>query len=587
MRIQWNQLGCTEKNYLKGMKHDFYTRHAGYICPCCGIEIFSEWHLFQGANYLEYHASDVPKSTQLVAEVQESLVKNEVELDRKKMQDEAVAFAELETCPCCGGQLSHESTHFIQVETAWSGYDWEKSDFFFKNNTCLYAPNYGVIGTEAAFQAIWKVNSIDKMFTFLHEKQQGIGEQLAKESVSALTAQFDIPVSASLNADVLTTIKSNPEKLQEFFLKIINLEKNIELLKQRLFFLYSSSYRVNQQAKLAQSYPILSERNAVTEKINGLQSELQNKINKIAEIQKYRDRIISEKVVPPSVPFPVMPTEPEKPAYATPNLFNKKKVNAENEVKTAKYNNDMILYNKAIAEYPVQLAMAQKQQDLLYTKAVSDRKKEINEVEEKLSEETASLNQFRSELELKKATLEREIEQLQNNIDYPAVQLKISLDKEISTAEELLADLFKSRNQLYGTGIVFGKYHDLVAITSFYEYLLSGRCETLEGVNGCYNLYESEIRANTIISKLAAIGDSLEQIKNNQYMLYAQLTEINTEVNVLNTTTTTLLKGVIDTAECLLNQNAVIAHNSAVSAFYAKLNAEIASSNRYISMICW
>ena len=260
------------------------------------------------------------------------------------MQDEAVTFSQLEICPCCGGQLKHEPMHFIQVESVWSGFDWEVKDFFFKNFTCLYAPNSEVVGIDAAFQAIWKVNSIDNMFAYLHESQQGIGERTAKESVSALMTQYDTPVSASANAETLTMIKSNSEKLQEYFLKIINLEKNIEFLKQRLFFLYASGYRVNQQAKLAQFYPVLFERKTAAETISELQSELQSRINEIAEIQKRRERLITEEVTPPVVPLPVIPTEPEKPVYATPSLFNKKRIIAENEAKATKYNNDVIMY---------------------------------------------------------------------------------------------------------------------------------------------------------------------------------------------------------------------------------------------------
>lgn len=92
---------------------------------------------------------------------------------------------------------------------------------------------------------------------------------------------------------------------------------------------------------------------------------------------------------------------------------------------------------------------------------------------------------------------------------------------------------------------------------------------------------------NIIINRLDEIGGFLERIKNNQYMLYSQLSEINTELSALNATTTAMLNGLRDTTEAFLEHSAVIAHNSAVSAYYSKVNAEIASSARYISMICW
>ena len=73
---------------------------------------------------------------------------------------------------------------------------------------------------------------------------------------------------------------------------------------------------------------------------------------------------------------------------------------------------------------------------------------------------------------------------------------------------------------------------------------------------------------------------------NNQYYLYSQLSQINTEVNALNVTTAALYNGVSDAAEKILEQSAVIAHNSAAAAFYAKINAEMASADQYISIIC-
>lgn len=587
MRVQWNQLGCTEKNYLPGMKQSFRTYHSGYICPHCGLELYGEWHIFQGADYMEYFSSDVPEHKQATAKKKVDEAKKIAIPDNKKMQEEAVAFSLLKECPCCGGLLEHEPMYFIQVETAWGGGDWERNNFFFKSNVCHYAPNWSILGTDAAWQAIWKVNTVDNMFDYLHEQQQGIGEKKAVVAIAELIDRYDTPLSVTVNQEEASSVKSSSQKLQEYFLKIINVEKNIHSVKQRLFFLLSSSYKVNQEATLAQFYPLMSEKQRVSDAIAELDSEFRRKSNEIAELKQRREHLRTASVVPPSVPMPVKPSEPIKPVYTTANLFNKKKIAAENEAKAEKYNAEVALYNKALAEYPALLDAAKKQQEALREKTIRERDEEIIALETSIEEKSSALDRFKNEIEAQKTALERNLTQLQSNTDYPAVQLKMSLDNEIAMAEEMLANLFKQKHQLYGTGIVFGKYHDLAASTSFYEYLLSGRCEALDGVNGCYNLYESELRANIIINKLDAIGDSLEQIKGNQYMLYSQLSQINTELSSLNSTTTAMLNGIRDTAEIFLEHSAVIAHNSAVSAYYSKINAEIASSDRYISMICW
>ena len=407
------------------------------------------------------------------------------------------------------------------------------------------------------------------------------------QKLESYVKSCDLPIIVKTNADEVTNIKTDIEKLKDYFLRIINIETNIRSIKQRLFVLYSLSHEINRQAKFAQLYPVMSQKKEITEKINGLQAEFRGKANELSELQRRKDILCAESVAVPHVAMPVQPIEPIKPIYATANIFNKKKVTAENEAKSEKYNTEVALYNKALAEYPVLLEAAKKQQEELREKAIQERNRDILELGKKIEEKTLALEKFKNEIEAQQRTLENELSLLQNNTDYPAVQLKINIDGEITTAENTLASLFKQKNQLYATEIIFGKYRDLAAITSFYEYLISGRCETLDGTNGCYNLYESELRANIIINKLDAIGDSLEQIKENQYMLYSQLSQTNTELSSLNSTTTAMLNGIRDTAEIFLEHSAVIAHNSAVSAYYAKLNAEIASSDRYISMICW
>ena len=67
----------------------------------------------------------------------------------------------------------------------------------------------------------------------------------------------------------------------------------------------------------------------------------------------------------------------------------------------------------------------------------------------------------------------------------------------------------------------------------FFEYLSAGRCDALEGTYGAYNLYESECRANLIISQLNQIFESLEQIKKNQFTVYNELQAIKVAINDL------------------------------------------------------
>ena len=90
------------------------------------------------------------------------------------------------------------------------------------------------------------------------------------------------------------------------------------------------------------------------------------------------------------------------------------------------------------------------------------------------------------------------------------------MDVNLSATQEALA-------ALYEHDVIFPKYRNLPALTSIYEYFLTGRCEELSGPHGAYNLYEDEVRKNTVISQLNTIIENLEQIRQNQYMLYEQV----------------------------------------------------------------
>lgn len=107
---------------------------------------------------------------------------------------------------------------------------------------------------------------------------------------------------------------------------------------------------------------------------------------------------------------------------------------------------------------------------------------------------------------------------------------------------------------LYEEGIIYPKYQNLVAVSTIYEYLASGRCDRLEGPNGAYNLYEMELRQNIVIGQLSTITEHLEQIKENQYTLYY-------EIQNANRNSESMLSSIGDDVKISAYQNAAIAKN--------------------------
>lgn len=99
-------------------------------------------------------------------------------------------------------------------------------------------------------------------------------------------------------------------------------------------------------------------------------------------------------------------------------------------------------------------------------------------------------------------------------------------DNEQANTDVLNRELQKSKvllEQLYSQQVVYQKYCTLPALTSIYEYFITGRCEELAGPYGAYNMYEDELRKDIVISQLNVVIEHLERIKQNQYMLYQQV----------------------------------------------------------------
>ena len=81
--------------------------------------------------------------------------------------------------------------------------------------------------------------------------------------------------------------------------------------------------------------------------------------------------------------------------------------------------------------------------------------------------------------------------------------------------------------QIYAEDIIFPKYRNLVAVASLYEYICAGRCSSLEGHEGAYNIYEAEVRLDRIVTQLDQVLAHLDAIQNNQFVLFTAVQEIN------------------------------------------------------------
>lgn len=151
-------------------------------------------------------------------------------------------------------------------------------------------------------------------------------------------------------------------------------------------------------------------------------------------------------------------------------------------------------------------------------------------------------------------------------------------NKQIQIIQSRINELEAQKNatsealgKLYALGIIYPKYQALVPVVMFCEYIEAGRCSQLEGHEGAYNIYESELRQNIIIAKLNDVINRLEQIKDNQWMLYTAIQRGNQKVDQLCSATYESAKRL----EGIQNNAAISAENSRITAQNTRILAEI------------
>lgn len=169
------------------------------------------------------------------------------------------------------------------------------------------------------------------------------------------------------------------------------------------------------------------------------------------------------------------------------------------------------------------------------------------------------LNKENEEIQL----LNAEIMEKNRCNNYYINQKIIILNKEKDRLLSAYRETKNTLNEYYSYNIIFPKYRHLEAISSFYEYFSSGRCTSLDGHEGAYNIYENELRQGVIINKLDNIIEHLDRIEDNQYMLYSAIKEGNEQ-------SAYIASQINNTANLL----AKIESNSDVTAYYSKISAQ-------------
>lgn len=261
----------------------------------------------------------------------------------------------------------------------------------------------------------------------------------------------------------------------------------------------------------------------------------------------------------------------EGPKYSTDSEWKRSTVGELQHYNLAKeqYNKDIEIYHQK------RNLISQEQEE----KKIA--KKKVTELANTIKKYEDNLKQYNNEVNKKQG--DKVVLIAEDNLYKECYIDKIFYDSEIQDIVKNLEEEYNCLNEILSVGIIYPKYNELVAWTTMYEYFATGRVTELKGTDGAYNLYESESRANTIIGQLDIVISQLEQIKNNQYMLYQIMTDINNNLSAIsdqmNHVTNALNKIEVNTADVniLLGE---INNNSKVSAYY---NAKTAKYSEIIA----
>lgn len=197
----------------------------------------------------------------------------------------------------------------------------------------------------------------------------------------------------------------------------------------------------------------------------------------------------------------------------------------------------------------------------------SSNKSKYKKHTEQANSKSVEGSRHRQEIILK----ERE-SQADNDLAVSMVEESVLSEKqeEISTA---LQEAKKNLLDIYSKNILPAKYRSLNAVATLYEYLETGRCNTIEGHGGIYDTYETDLQRGMIIETLTDIRDSMYRIEANQQLLYRELQQANRTLSSINSSLVEIEK-----------TNAEIAKNTSISAV---ANQQTAASARWMAWNAW
>ena len=470
-------------------------------------------------------------------------------------------------CPQCGAELYGYDQHIRNGECVIGSF-----------STCPICSSrlkfgHGYYDSEYIKYIEKEPNGLHRFFDSMEDLRVPVEVQKFDEHLSQMEGRH-IPVVEEIPSARIAEIKADPEKLKEYITNLVKLEGNIYSIKQRLAVLYYQRLQADRAILFA-----TKKSEYVFEQQRSAANELQKNQQLLTAQTEVLQRLKTENL--PNPDSVIYPPKPQEPRLLPVGLFDFAVGNK------AKNQSMMSEYEKQMEDYKRKTAECNRERARL--------KDAIKTQHSKIAQVGSQINEIRNDIAKSEAKL-KDINGISGQSPIPAHGVKTMIDKEIQQAEEVFNNLLDARSKLYSFDIVFGKYRDLAILSTFHEYLMTGRCTSLEGVNGAYNLYESELRSNIIIGKLSDVLTSLEELKNQlnqtQYTIISLLHDVNGNLQNLNHKMDSACSAIYDIRDNTADTNKflgqiaenskVIAYNTAATAYYSKVNAELTNSMGYL-----
>ena len=563
------------RNWRDGVKYSTYA----FYCPNCGAELFGKWHYFDVAIFKK-DINEYAKTNYCGVAYEKEYEKMFWQMGKIKRENEEEIKKlflpnGLMDCPCCHKSLTKDKGFFYSYCEGDSIPDTYYEDF---------SPLWHELMLESNTESLLDADSI---FDFLNKLRKREDESEFEKKKLILIEEYEsLPVEKHFSKDAIDAIGTSTAELKRYLKQLINLEMDIYSISKRLHQLYNRQEDLNRENVL---FVFVNQRESEADYQNQSERLIQERdrvkgiLDNIENVHP-RDSLSLQHPTKPRMP--VKPIKPYEPSLSKANLFNKKRINEENDRLKKQYSEAMEKYSKELSAYNSECEKIEADYRTECERIDAQYSKKIEEYRQKYLDELDDLEKSLAEA---KKVYNNKIQA--TSLPYYSF-ISGLLEKEISQAKESLKEFVLARKAYYDNDIVFSKYRNVVALSSFYEYLIAGRCTSLEGTNGAYNLYEAESRADMIITQLSEVVASLDEIKKNQYLIYSQVSETNKNLQKLNKTMDSALNSlmriedtssniektahsIMESNEAIARNTEVIAYNTEMAAYYAKKNSEL------------